>query len=423
MGTTVGIGNRVGGGNNFSWSSYWAQSNKVLFFGLYSEISGGQMPNKVAGSTDYLTVSGSTGSETFQAPDTAPYKAADTDYIWFTTLAVQRTTTTAELIAYDLQRTPVKYGNVTPNALNAIIILKAGETLTSDEIDRLHTDMSLSVYWSGVWNDNGSIKDNRTVNQSVYYVPESAALFARMVTASETPNYARKKIINDTVIGLQVNGLWSKMDACWLMASHGTLSARMNWIADAYNLTQGTGLPEFEVDRGFLGVPTTKFLKTGFVPSTASGKYAANDAAFGVYCRLNKNESTTIMGMRDAISSYSTYIFPRDSNKAYGVSQAKTPQVTPDNLDSSGLIVFSRNAANAQNLYVRGTKTSNATAAIKLETEEFYILGYNAGGTVNYVSTNQIAFAFLSSKLVDADVALLNTIIVDGYLNSVGAKI
>ena len=25
MGTTVGIGNRVGGGNNFSWSSYWAQ--------------------------------------------------------------------------------------------------------------------------------------------------------------------------------------------------------------------------------------------------------------------------------------------------------------------------------------------------------------------------------------------------------------
>ena len=29
MGTTVGIGNRVGGGNNFSWSSYWAQKAKL----------------------------------------------------------------------------------------------------------------------------------------------------------------------------------------------------------------------------------------------------------------------------------------------------------------------------------------------------------------------------------------------------------
>ena len=44
---------------------------KMLFWGMYSEISGGQMPNKVSGSSDFLTVTGVTGSETYQCPDTA----------------------------------------------------------------------------------------------------------------------------------------------------------------------------------------------------------------------------------------------------------------------------------------------------------------------------------------------------------------
>ena len=49
-----------------SWSSYWTQQSEVLFFGLYSEISGGQMPNRVPGATDFLTVAGVAGSETYQ---------------------------------------------------------------------------------------------------------------------------------------------------------------------------------------------------------------------------------------------------------------------------------------------------------------------------------------------------------------------
>jgi len=100
----IAIGNAIGvpfGGASQSWESYWARQPEVLFFGLYSEISGGQMPNKVTGSSDYLTVAGAAGSETYQAPNTAPYIAADTDYIWFKTDESQRTVTTAELIGYD----------------------------------------------------------------------------------------------------------------------------------------------------------------------------------------------------------------------------------------------------------------------------------------------------------------------------------
>lgn len=160
-------------GGSQNWESYWANQPEVLFFGLYSEISGGQMPNKVPGSSDYLTVAGVAGSETYQCPNTAPYIAADTDYIWFKTDASQRTVTTAELIGYDLQRTPVKYDDTTPNAIVAIIILNAA--VTGMKRDNLFQDMWLPILWDNSLNAYGHVKDNRGGTQQLW-TPEAVAL-------------------------------------------------------------------------------------------------------------------------------------------------------------------------------------------------------------------------------------------------------
>jgi hypothetical protein len=172
IGKGIGVPFRMGGGQ--SWSSYWSHQPEVLFFGLYSEISGGQMPNKVTGATDYLTVAGAAGSETYQCPNTAAYIAADTDYIWFKTDTTQRTTTTAELIGYDLQRTPVKYEDDAPNAIIAIIILKAGATLSATKRNYLFRDMWLPILWDNNLNAYGHIKSNRVGQQ--LWAPETIYL-------------------------------------------------------------------------------------------------------------------------------------------------------------------------------------------------------------------------------------------------------
>lgn len=138
---------------------YWEIQTEVLFFGLYSEISGGQMPNKVIGATDYLTVTGVAGSETYQCPNTAAYIAADTDRIWFTSAPTQRTVTTAELIKYDLQRTPVMYDD-DDGTLEGIIILKSA--VTGTKRDRLFEYFKLPILWDNDLNAYGHIKFNRT---------------------------------------------------------------------------------------------------------------------------------------------------------------------------------------------------------------------------------------------------------------------
>lgn len=153
----------------------WGRRPEVLFYGLYSEISGGKMPNKVLGAIDWLTVAGLPGAETYQCPNTAAYIAADTDYIWFKQDASQRTTTTAELVTYDLPRTPVKYDNTSPNQIRAIMILKAGQNFSTFFYNRMFFDFWLSIYWDGLLNKSGRIKDNRAMGQNLW-TPEPTSL-------------------------------------------------------------------------------------------------------------------------------------------------------------------------------------------------------------------------------------------------------
>lgn len=176
MGLTIGHGLGIPFSKPKLWSSYWASQPEVLFFGLYSEISAGKMPNKVTGATDFLTVDGSAGSETYQCPNTAAYIAADTDYIWFKTDTTQRTTTTAELIGYDLQKTPIYYLDDAPNSIVAILILKAGEVLSATKMDKLHADFRLPILWDGVWSDLGYAKSNRPISQQYLWIPEPVLL-------------------------------------------------------------------------------------------------------------------------------------------------------------------------------------------------------------------------------------------------------
>jgi hypothetical protein len=185
----------------FSWSSYWATQPEVLFFGLYSEITGGQMPNKVTGATDYLTVAGVAGSETYTCPNTVAYKSADTDSIWFYNSGSNQVVTTADLIAYDFTRTIVKYADATPYAIEAIMILKSD--IAAGKVNRLHKDFWLSIYWSNVYNDSGHLKDNKPATaRYVYPLP-----WASIVNANTIGWFP----LDDTSLITQVGGLVSKV--------------------------------------------------------------------------------------------------------------------------------------------------------------------------------------------------------------------
>lgn len=242
-------------GASQSFETYWANQTEVLFFGLYSEISGGQMPNKKTGSSDYLTVAGAAGSETYQCPNTAPYIAADTDYIWFKTDESQRTVTTAELIGYDLQRTPVKYEDESPNEIVAIIILNAA--VTGTKRNYLFRDMWLPVLWDDSFSDYGHIKDNRGAGQQLW-TPEAVMSFYDTFTDTDDV-----KLINHTpdIGGFTWIDHHSALNGKWKIAGNKALSISYNAYSHAF-FDSGKSDVDVSVD---LTIPAADYYNGGLM--------------------------------------------------------------------------------------------------------------------------------------------------------------
>jgi hypothetical protein len=158
------------GGSSSSWKSYWKTQTEVLFFGEISKIKDGKLYNQKTRSTDYLTVGGSVGSYTFQCPQTDAYKNADTDYIWINKDGTTwRIVLESELIGYDLQRTPVKYLDDSPNSIEAILILN--QTIPAAKRNKLFRDFHLPIMWDNSWNDYGYEKYNRPDTEQILWAP------------------------------------------------------------------------------------------------------------------------------------------------------------------------------------------------------------------------------------------------------------
>lgn len=287
-GIGLSLGRKFIGNPATSWNIHWPRQTGVLFFGLYSEISGGQMPNKIPGATDFLTVAGSAGSETYQAPNTASYQSADTDYIWFKTDVSQRTTTTAELIGYDFTRTIIKYANSSPYAIEAIMIL-------SSDVDtaKMRDDFDLSIWWSDVLSAHGNVKGNRGVGKSVWtaesvYEDELNTYISGLAIPLST---GQKTLLNNFIITLKTDlsiaNLSEAFDVMHIFAGETQESSLKNLVKNAHHCTIVGGTQTFTALEGFTGDGAGSYLKTDYNPSTQGVRYALTDAHIAVYYRTD----------------------------------------------------------------------------------------------------------------------------------------
>ena len=97
----------------------------------------------------------------FNTPDNSNYQEADEDYLWFDSGGTLRDVSVEELYTYDFTQTLVDFNDSSPYNVNAIGILKSGETLTQSELNAVHDYFKLPLFWSGTLNAYGILKANR----------------------------------------------------------------------------------------------------------------------------------------------------------------------------------------------------------------------------------------------------------------------
>lgn len=103
----------------------------------------------------------SSSAATFAVPNNATYIDADgSDDFWFDGVDAPIEASLTQLISYDPQRTFIKYADFDPYHVYAIGILKTGEVLTDEEKNILSTYFKLHIFYFGVLNDYGYLKDN-----------------------------------------------------------------------------------------------------------------------------------------------------------------------------------------------------------------------------------------------------------------------
>lgn len=429
--THIGIGIRIGQ-NIQSDVYYWThQTDLFLFFGETSKITGGRLYNQMSGSTDWLNIAGVSGSETYQTPNTAAYIAADTDYIWFKTDTTQRTTTTAELIGYDLQRTPVKYDDNAPNTIRWIAILKPTGILTASQRNRLFSDFRLPILWDNSLNPFGRIKSNRGANQQLWTVESvHEAEVSTYIVGLATPLSAGQLTLLDTFVadlksGLSISALSDAFDTMYILGGETQESSLRNLVKNAHHGTSAA-MPTFTQFEGFKGNASTQYIDTNYNPSTDADNYTLNNCSVGIYSRTNSSSDTIVdYGSSDGtqrtliqIKIASTELYGCMNNldaNWYGVGSIT---------NSLGMRILGRNGAGAGDMMIHintslSTSFAGAGNTSALPNKNFTIGGWLSGATIQNPSNRQYSFFYTGRYLTPTEKNILvNTF--EAYMDANG---
>lgn len=249
---------------------------------------------------------------------------------------------------------------------------------------------------------------------------EAAALVARFTTPATN---ARKALIDNLVGALKTAGVWTLLDALYVMAAADSQAASLNWVSTSFDLVSvGTGNPTFVADRGFTGAGNNG-KSTQFTPSTApSPKFTLNGGHISDWSRTNAQSSGFSMGARITTATGQTFIISRNaSDQAISRVNQDVSGTAIGNLDSSGMFLATRSASNARVLY-RNAVSLGAAADVSSNVPTFpiYICGVNTAGAFASGEVRQHAAASIGGSL-DATQVLAFYNALQAYMTAVGA--
>ena len=260
--------------------------------------------------------------------------------------------------------------------------------------------------------DVDSFTGQSVTNNISSYDADASALFSRMTAAGETPTSERKAIINTVFVDLKANGLYTKADSFGFLAAHAPLSALMWWNI---NKTMTATVPaSFVTDQGYVGSSASDYIPTGFSPATNGVQYTRNNASVYVYSRTaSQNTRSTLAVLAGGnVKLYTRMVSPNADNFGADMNSSDGNTITIPNADGRGFY---------------GMDRFSSTQFTMIKNKTRYTLSKNSGAltTELYIDSQnvQVSFWWFGASLSQAEAEKLYDIVVDGYLNSVGAKV
>jgi hypothetical protein len=237
------------------------------------------------------------------------------------------------------------------------------------------------------------------------------------VTAmSVEPNDARKALIEDLVVGLKADGIWTKLDWLCLLAAHDAQAARLNAKNTAKSLT-ATNSPTFTTDRGYAGNASNAFLDFGEALDAVGNSFALNSATLGAWC--NQGSGTANIHHVGTTADTKSRVSARASagNETFQINDGTNDIAQANTGAKTGHRASVRTGAAVKRSFFNGTRVADlTTASTSIATGNGCALRSNTVYTAD-----RLACIYSGSGLTDAEAGDMHTRL-STFLTAIGAN-
>lgn len=114
--------------------------------------------------------------------------------------------------------------------------------------------------------------------------PDARAWVGAVMNNGGSVSPARQQIVNDLIVGMKYDNVWTKFDRLGLLAADDNISARTDVVSRT--LVTAVGTPTFTANQGYAGELTgnpTSYLNSNYRETTAGNKFVRDDCHLSVW--------------------------------------------------------------------------------------------------------------------------------------------
>jgi hypothetical protein len=244
-------------------------------------------------------------------------------------------------------------------------------------------------------------------SQIASFDADAVAFFNRVTTAGGTLSTTEKQAVNQLVLDLKANSLWTPMKAIYPMVGASAAACSQNLKSSSFTGTFSSGWTF--ASTGVTPNGSSDYMDTNLIPSS---NMSNSSASMGFANNIaNTNASGIEIGVQSAIEGMTIWsnAFSSSNSRIGRGADASSSAYT-----NAGRLYGSRTSSTLQTLYRNGVSVATGSGAVTpLETVYKITLGgLNLSGTPNLFANCRYTFAFIGDGLSGTNITNLDSAIV-----------
>jgi hypothetical protein len=235
-------------------------------------------------------------------------------------------------------------------------------------------------------------------SQIASFDADAVAFFNRVTTAGGTLSTTEKQAVNQLVLDLKANSLWTPMKAIYPMVGASAAACAQNLKSSSFTGTFTSGWTF--ASTGVTGNGTSAYFDTTLNDST---ELALNSGSFGVYLNSFVNEKIPML-IADPINFVGTWVIGRmtNLNVDVGFHDGLTSNA-PGPVQTAGFYQISRN--NSTQLFFRTNNVlqTRSVNSIGLVNRTFKLGAWDNNGSFSQFMINQARFFYVGDGLTTTE--------------------